>query len=278
MGFEGLNSLIGAIAGAIIGAMISSLAVMFYGERWVETLRRRREHSIKLKDDVLKPWLAKIGEYCKIDAVYSRDVDKMVGVEPQDPTDLEFFDVAKSHLESKHPEILKDWEELKHVTFKHNKELATFLEKIRTLTIEELKMPCYYSNLPGEAPEEYIAVNRFVENAYEEVEFSLRTGRKWAIGKPAIRPVTYGNEKFCELEWGSYRLVKSRNEKEVERARFLIDKIVEKAEFREEVKDLIKKEDQIFKIKRENFEQKIREVIKSIEAGNILKGKCRFCP
>jgi len=279
MGFDGLNSLIGAIAGAIIGAIISALAVMFYGERWVENLRRRREHSIKLKDEVLKPWLAKIGEYCKINAVYSRNDDKIVGAEPKDSTDLEFFDVVKSHLESKYPEILKDWEELKRVTFEQNKELAMFLEEIRTLIIREFKMPCYYSNSYGEIPEEYIMPDRLVKNTYEEMVYRIRHGRKWMIGKPSIQPVIYGDEKFYELTWGAYSsIVKSRDKKETERTLPLIDQIIEASKSIEEVKKLIKAEDEIYKMKREIFEQKIEELIKSIELGNILKGKCRFCP
>ena len=62
---------LGAIlGGGVIGAIISSLATIFFGERRVETMRRRREHSIKLNDVVLKPWLSKCQDYCKIGAIY----------------------------------------------------------------------------------------------------------------------------------------------------------------------------------------------------------------
>jgi len=273
-----LNFIGAILGGGIIGAIISALATIFYGERRVDTLRRRREHSIKLNDEVFKRWLEKVGDYSKIDVAYSKDIGKIVGVEPKDPTDLEFFDVAKSHLESKYPYILKEWEELKHVTLEHNKELAILLEEIRTLTIKELKMPCYYSSLPGRAPEEHITLNRFVECIYKEMEYRVRAEREWLFEKPIIQPVIYGGEKFYELAWGSYRLVKSRDEKEVGRAILLISQLIETPKFKEEVKNLMKEEDEIYKIKRENFERKIKDLIKSVELGGILKGKCRFCP
>jgi len=270
--------IINGLISFIVSLAVSILAGRFYGPRWVEKWRNRREHSVKLKDEVLKPWLTKIEEYCKIDAIYSSNADKMVSVEPKDPTDLEFFDVTKSHLESKYFDILKEWEELKRVTLEHNKELANLLEEIRTLTIKEFKMPCYYSHLPGEAPEEHITPDRFAKNIYLEMEFRVRTERKWMIGEPNIVPVIYRDEKFYELAWGGYRLVKSRDKEEAGRTLPLINYLIEMSRFREKVKNLIKGEDEIYKIKRENFEAKIKDVIKSIELSNILKGKCRFCP
>lgn len=189
IGIYQIISLLGAIVGAIIGAIISAFAVMFYGERWVETSRRRREHSIKLKDEVLKPWLSKVGEYCKIDAAYSHDVHKMVDVEPKDPTDLEFFDVAKNHLDSKYPNILEAWEELKRVTSELNKELATILEEIRTLTIKEFELPCYYWFPGAEMLEEHIKPDKIAQSIYKEIEWRAPRKRKWVGRAPRSEPV-----------------------------------------------------------------------------------------
>jgi len=256
---------------------------------WIELLGLRKEHSIKIKDEALKPWLSKVEEYCKIDVTYSYDVHKMVGVEPRDPTDLEFFDVAKSHLETKYPDIVKAWEELKRVTSELNEDIATFLEEIRTLTTRELKMPAYYSTMRGRSPKEYITLDRFVRTIHEEMEYRTRIRtqacvehkvhpeRKWMIGEPKIEPVMYGEDKFYTLVWGSYRLVINRDEKKVKKAKSLISKILDTSKFKDEVKDLIEREDGIYKTKRKDFEMKIKDLIKSIELGNILKGECRFC-
>jgi len=124
---------LGAIlGGGIIGAIISSLATVFFGERRVETLRRRRDHSIKLNDGVLKPWISKLQDYCKSGrAIYNHEVTRIVENKPKDPTDSEFFTEAKSHLESNYPAVLKSWEELKQATLSHNEKIATVLEETR---------------------------------------------------------------------------------------------------------------------------------------------------
>jgi len=53
---------------------------------------------------------------------------------------------------------------------------------------------------------------------------------------------------------------------------------METPKFKKEEKHLTKRRNENYKIKREDFEAKIKDVIKSIELGNVLKGKCRFCP
>ena len=285
MEIDQLLNFIGAIlGGGIIGAIISALATIFYGERRVETLRRRREHSIKLNDEFFKKWLNKVGDYSKIRSidrwmVYSKDIDEMVGVEPKDPTDLEFFDEAKSHLESKYPDILKDWKELKRATFAHNKELAAFLEELRALIVKELEMPCYYRGMRGDLPERYVMPDRLVFHIYDIISHEIRTGRKWFGGKPNVNPVISGDVTFYELRWwNDPTLVKSRNRKETEKYVPLIKHLVEVSKYKDKVEKLLKKEDEVLQPMRENFEQKIKDLIKSIELGNILKGKCRFCP
>lgn len=279
MDIDQLLSFIGAIlGGGIIGAIISALATIFYGERRVEKLRIRREHSTKINDEVLKKWLENVEEYTKLGAEYSRDTDGMVGIEPKDPMDLDFFDVTQTHLEQKYPGVLKAWEELKHATSEHNKRCANFLEEIRTSIIEEVKMAPYYWKLHGRAPEEHVAVDRFVQSVYQEMEFRSRKNYEWASGKPQIVPTMTGEKRFFELGWGSYRLVRSLDEDAVRSAIALIDRIAETPSLMEAMKNQIKNIDTIYRAKRENFEVKLRDVVKSIELGNILEGKCRFCP
>ncbi len=255
-----------------------------------ELVKIRREHSIKIMDEAFKPWLNKVSEYCKIGVSYSYSVHKIVGLEPQDPTELEYFDVAKSHLESKYPVVIKAWEQLKQVTFEHNKDFATVLEEIRKLTIKELKIPPYYSTMRGRSPEEYITVDRYVDTIYQEMtsriimfnqthaEHKVHPERKWMIGEPTIEPVMHGEAKFYTLSWGSYRLAISRDEEKIKKSKALIMKTLDTLKFKDEVKTLIERENKFYKTKRENFEKGMRNIIKSLELGNVLKGKCQFCP
>lgn len=88
----------------------------------------------------------------------------------------------------------------------------------------------------------------------------------------------HGEEKFHTLAWGSYRLVINRDERKVKKAKSLIDKIIDTPRFKQEVQNLMKREDGTYKVKRGDFEDKIKDVVKSIELGKNLEGKCRFCP
>lgn len=273
-----LLNFIGAIlGGGIIGAIISAIVTMRFGERWVETFRIRREHSIKLNEGFLKPWLSKIKEYSKIDAAYSKDSDKMVGVEPEYPTDLNFFDEAKSHLETKYPNVLEAWEELKRVTSQHNEKLAIVLEELRTSIIGELKMHCYYYNLGAEEPAEHIKPDKIAQQVYQEIESRAQYERKWFRGEPRVTPVIIGSLKFFRLEWGNNILIRSRDEEKVISSIPFINQLIETPKFNKEEKNLTKRKDEIYKVKRDDFEAKIKEVIESIDLGNILEGKCRHC-
>jgi len=244
----------------------------------IERDRRRQRHSEKIKDEALIPWVSKAKEYCKIDAIYSKDKGKMIGVQSEDPTDLEFFDVAKNHLESKYATVLEAWQELKKFTSEYNKELATLLEEIRKVTIKELKMPYYYPRLPGKEPEERIMIVRFIKSIHREIQMRLHHKREWTFGKPQIEPLVSGAKKYFTLNWEGYSLVKSLEKGKVKNVLSLITQLVEMPNFKEQVERLEKLREENYESKRKNFETKIKDIIKSIELGKILEGECRFCP
>ena len=273
-----LNFFATLLGGGLIASIISVLATKYYGERWVERFRVRRDHSVKINDEVFTIWLDKAKDYANMGSSYSNKTDKMIENKPKDPIDLRFFDEAKSHLEAKYPNILKVWEELKLVTSRHNEKLAFVLEEIRIAIIGEFKMHCYYWSLGTEEPEERILPDKITQQIYREIESRAQNNRKWFRGKPLVTPYTSRDEKFFQLEWENSRVIRSRNEQKVIDSIPFINQIIETPKFIEKEKNLTKEKNEIYKIKLEDFETEIKDVIKSIELGNILQGKCRFCP
>lgn len=277
MEFVGIISWLSLVV-SFSAVLVAFLVARFYGERWVEMSRIRREHSMILSDRVLRPWIENINKYCKIDAKYSEDDDRMMGVEPTDPADLEFFDVGKSHMESGYPDILVSWEELKHVTFEHNNKLANLLEEIRTAVINELKMPCLIYSIE---PEEYVSP-RFAKAIYAQIEYTLEyrpyARPKWRGGEPYIQPVNYGGKQFYELAWQDNRIVRSLDEEKTKQAKLLVDHLIETPGLIEKTKLLMDEKSKTYGAKLEALKTKMMDVIKSIELGNIIAGKCRFCP
>ena len=279
MAFEQvINVVISAVISGIISFVVGFLAAKFYGPRWVELSKRRRDHSVILNNEVFKPWLAKLEEYCEVGAVFDLDVDKLVSIEPKNPTDLEFFAEAKSHLEPKYLDILNAWEELEGATLEHNKELATFLEKIRTLIVKEVAMPCYYRGMRGDQPKRYVRPDLLALHIYQIITHEIRTGRQWFGGKPKIQSVTYHEGTFYELKWWNERPLASHERKEVEKYVPFIIQLVETPNYRSKAKNLLEKEAKVLRPKRADFQAKMTTLIKSIALGNVIRGKCQHCP
>lgn len=253
----------------------------YYGERWVETRRSRMEHSNKLKDHFFKPWLEKISEYkneyCEIDAKYSIEKGKIVPLKPTEPDNLEFFTEAMSHLKN-YEKLLKDWENLKQETLKFNEELAILFEEIRVLILKEIDMPYWCPRYSGDKPDEYLCPNKFIRSIFDEVVWRIETGRKQFYGNGTISPTISGEKRFYYLKHGHYELAGSLNEELMKQTQQLFSKFIEDKQYRRRIKAFMNKKKDAYDKKLEKVKEGIRDIIKSIELVNIIKGKCRYCP
>lgn len=187
-----MDNLLTTIISLAGSAAISFLVAKYFGERWVETRRIKREHSVKLVDSFFKPFLNKIGyndEYCKIDAFYSREMDKFVSSKPRDPKDLQFYVEAMSHLEN-YGNFLSDWNELKQVTLELNEELASIFEKNWLLAKKEIDLPYWCPGYSGDEPFDYLCPTAFIRSAFEEICYRFERNSKQFIGSGKIQPTT----------------------------------------------------------------------------------------
>lgn len=178
---ETVNSITNTLLSLIVSVVTTLLVSKYYGEHWVEIGRRRKEHSVALKDSFFKPWLDKITDgkdYCKIDAYFSKELGKMAALQPRDPSDLQFYDEAMSHLKD-YGKLLDDWKDLKQTTLTFNEELAIFFEGIRIRTKKELDLQYWCSSYlnpqySGDEPDEYLCPDSFIRAVYGETEWSSR--------------------------------------------------------------------------------------------------------
>lgn len=276
-----MNDILTVIISVIGSALTSFLVAKYYGERWVETRRSRIEHSTKLKDDFFKPWLERIGEYndeyCKIDTQYSKEIGKMVPLKPREPDNLKFYNEAMKHLKN-YEKLLKDWENLKQTTLKLNEELAILFEEIRLLVMKELDLPYWCPRFSGDEPDEYLCPNTFLRAIYEEVEHRLKTNKKRFIGIGKIEPTIYGDKKIYHFKWWDRLLARSPKEELMVKAQKLFSQLIEDERYREKIKAFMAKQKETYDKALEKVKQYIRNIIKSIELGNVIKGKCEYCP
>ena len=266
---------------SLAGSAVTSFVVAkYYGARWVEIIRSRKEHSTKLNDGFFKPLLVKIGDfnegYCKIDAFYSRDIGQMVPSQPRDPQDLQFYEEAMSHLKS-YERLLSDWDKMKQTTLRLNEELATQLEEIRVLIKKELDLPYWCPKYSGDEPPEYLCPTTFVRSIHDEVYWRLKRDTK-QFESGVIQHTITGDRRIYHFSWLGSNLVGSPKEELVQKAHRLFSRLVEDDYYRKRVKDFIARQEETYDKEREKVKQDLEDIIKAIDLGKIIKGKCKNCP
>jgi hypothetical protein len=281
-----MNETINLLVPIIVSAITSFIVAKYYGERWVETRHSRREHSLVLKDEFFKPWLEKIGEhtdaYCSIDVRYSKKTEKMVALPPREPDDLKFFAEATHHLKS-YERFLEDYKKLRQTTLEQSEKLSVLFEKIRVLIARELVLPYWCPRSAGEysgdKPNEYLCPDLFTRSIYDELLWRMETRRKQYFGNGTITPtIESGEKKIFYLRHGYAELAGSADEELVNKAQQLFSKIIEDEEFGAKIKSFIDEKRDTYDKELEKVKSNILDIIKSIELGNVVKGKCRFCP
>jgi hypothetical protein len=269
-----------SVIGVIISVTGSFLIAKYYGVRSIETRRSRMEHSTKLKDDFFKPWLEKIGEYndeyCKIGVQYSKEIGKMVSLKPREPDNLKFYHEAMSHLKN-YEQLLEGWENIKQITLKLNEELAILFEENRILVKKDIDMPYWCPRYSGDEPDEYLCPDMFIGAIYEEVEGRLKTGRKQFIENGTVETINYGEKKIYCLKWWHKYLARSPDEKLIKKAQQLFSRLIEDERYKEKIKAFVVKQKETYNVELEKVKKNIGEIIKSIELGNVIKGKCGYC-
>jgi len=273
------DQIILSIVTVLISVFASILTARLYGPRWAELSKARREHSKKLTDEVFIPWKKDWRKYCEVDVTYSRSEDRLVGKEPTDPTDLQFFEEAKSHLQSQYRYVLDSWEELKRVTLAHNKELASLSDRLQRFFNEKMKMPLWYCS-DANQPESYACPESIVRALYQEISWAVNSTRKIDLTSINIVPCSRNGVISYELEWGNHypRFLRSEEKRDAEKCLSLIKRFMETSDLKNEMVTLAEKEKAILSPKRRDFEEKIGGLIKSVELGNTLLGKCHLCP
>jgi len=275
-----MDNLLTAIISLVGSAVISFVVAKYYGERWVETRRSKMEHSAKLNDSFFKPWLSKIGEYndeyCKIDAFYSREIGKVVPSKPRDPKDLQFHEEAMSHLKS-YDQLLSDWDKLKQITLELNEELASIFEEIRILVKKEIDLPYWCPDYSGDEPFEYLCPTAFIRAAYDEICYRLKRNSKQFIGSGKIQPTTYVDKKIYCYSWWNMNLARSPDEEIIKKTQLSFSNLINNGGYGERMEHFAARQKETYDNQLEKVKQDIGEIIKSIELGNIIKGKCQYC-
>jgi hypothetical protein len=239
----------------------------------------KREHSMKLMTGGLIPWRDGRGQSCRVGFQYSPETDRIEGITPEDPKNLVLFDAVKAHLTSGHSEILEAWEGYKLAVLQHNQDVAEFLEGIRKQIASSAELPQYHHLLRQDEPDEYIIPVRVAEEIYSWLRYESANGKKWS-DRPKVGSYMAGEDRSKWYTLGSSNATfgKARNPEKFDSTRSAIDTIRNSTQNKQKVDQLIKTEREVLPLKEKQFEDEINKIIRSIELGNCLKGKCKDCP
>jgi len=269
----------GGVISAIISSLVSLLIAFRLGPRHVEKERIRREHSLKLMTEGLKPWRDGRGLSCRVGFQYSPETGRIEGMTPEDPKNLVLFDAVKAHLTSGHSEILKAWEDYKLAVLQHNQDVAEFLEGITKQIASSAELPQYHHLLRQNEPDEYIIPVNVAEEIYQWLFYESASGKEWS-DRPKIGSYITGEDRSKWYTLGSSNATfgKARRPEKFDSTRSAIDTIRNSTQNRQKVDQFVKTEREVLPLKEKQFEDEINKIIRSIELGNCLSGKCEDCP
>jgi hypothetical protein len=245
--------------------------------------RSRREHSTKLVDNFFKPFRDKIGEYndeyCKIDAFYSKEIGKFVSSKPAEPENIQFYEEAMSHLRN-YNNLLGDWKKLKEITLELNEELANMFEEYRLLIKNEIDLPYWCISYSGDEPFEYLCPTAFIKDTYEEIYRRLERNSKTFAGNGQIQLVTDGDKKTYRYNWaGGYGIIaRSPDEDKIKKIQLSFGNLINSEKYVEQIRSFLNRKRETYDRQVKKVKQDIEEIIKTIELGGKIKGKCQYCP
>jgi len=268
----------GGIISAIMSSLVSLLIAFRFGPRHVEKERIKREHSTTLMVKGLIPWRDGHRLSCPVGFQYSPKTDRIEGRTPEDPKNPVPFDALKAHLASGYHGILGAWEDYKRAVLQHNRKVAEFLEEIRIQIADSAALPQYYPRSNQKTPDEYIIPVKAAEEIYRWLNYESVNREQWNE-RPRIEPQQGGDGlKWYELKTGRELLAKARDKKKFNSTLSAIDTIRNSTQNRQMVDQFVKTEREELQRKEKQFEDEVNNIIRSIELGNCLKGKCEDCP
>ncbi len=243
------------------------------------------EHS-KLLNDSVKLWIEHLdSHYCKI-GVFDYPDNKKEG-EPykekfkklisSNLEELKYYDSAESHLKSKYPEILTDWKQLKETSENFNNTLVSILDDMYTaiLEISPLSTCFVQGKKKGEFIVPWFAATTFYRWITQEMRRETNSKLEFNF-HPNL-------EKEGLYEWEAFVFSGSQKTTVAVKSKEKGEKIVRnmygtlKQDYLDRITHCVKVENERNERKRD-FIVKVNDVlIKSIENGKVIKGKCKYC-
>jgi hypothetical protein len=265
-----------SILGVLASSAISIVIALKLGPWHVEKMRLRREHAQKLLEGGLKPWLNELHMFCRLGAEYSKDDKKFMPFQPTNPNQMLFVDLM-AHLTTGYGEVAQEWANYKTAIVENNQKWADFFNELSLKIEESTSLPKFHFYVQESKPRYFVAPVNVVSTIYNKVRYEIVNGQPWVDRITSTRTM--------EGDFAYYSISSSYGELGHVNSVEDLDSVIKKAgelehskEVRAKMEELIHIENDELTKKRTMFEDKLKELIRSVELGNCLKGKCKYCP
>jgi hypothetical protein len=293
------------IASVVIGAL-ASLAVGYatarwYGPRWALKEARRHEHSAKLVNEVLAPWLHDPSRYCRLGVAFGglgwgdftvveREgggviLGRVTGSEIRECIDppLEYFNALRSHLQTGYRDVVEMWEDIKGQRSQHSKDVQSFLNSLEREVFERSLQKgeqFHYWNGEREPPPSYLLTRDTKFLMWKELTDRATHKGKFRDGKPTVvdRPVPGGI--VYELSWkpGHPALIRTETRETCQEFLTKILYVCDSPTNIERVAGLWVNSKNKLEAVLKTFQGSLQEIKSKVDLGGNLKGKCPYCP
>jgi len=182
------------------------------------------------------------------------------------------------HLESGYSEILENWEECKKEVFRHNEIDAQFHNEVLQILRqkgEAIGLNVVNSTNGIDDPETYLNPHRFVLGLLDSFPEKNIWKRSWSEIQPN-QNTGFDEDGVYYLTWGGGRLMRDSNQEKVEQVLAKIEEVFnDKILFNRYLEN--KMDEERVNIRKNEFRLMLDKVIKDIELGSHIKGKCDLC-
>ena len=277
--------LIKGIRDSVIPIILSLFATTFLQKTYLQRIQDKREHSKTLNDEAFKKWLNKINDICPIDMkynlpAYSHEESRFV------PVGLKKLDLSahskflESHMKTGYRKELKCWEELRKSIKRFNEGIANSLEDIRLIIHQiscHLELCEYYDKPEDKFPMEYIRPDELAKQIFNLIVNKVYVRGEWIYSKINKSYMPREKTRFFTLAIGTMNnFISDTNEKKVDDLRTYIGKIIEDENINLKI-DELRNMEKIIKNDRDEFRDKLGNIISTIEHTKNVKGRCVIC-
>ena len=257
---------------------VSTFISWYFGDRWNYSNQRKEKHSKVLKDNALMQWYTQMDNIAWTKVRINRETGLFEAWPQQKLVNTSYGESLVQHLESGYSEILENWKECKREVIRHNELDAQFHNEVLQILKqkgEALGLNVVNSVNGIDDPATYLNPHRFVLGLLDSFPEKNIWKKSWSELQPK-QNTGFDEDGVYSVDWGGGRLMRDSNQEKFEQVMAKIEEVFNDEIIFDRYLEIKMDEERVNRRKNE-FRVMLDKVIKDIELGSHIKGKCDLC-